>query len=714
MPDHPKVQQQISDPISENLARLAELFPESVKDGALDVEALRAELGDFEEIKKPGDERYELNWVGKQAAKMEAFKPLLGKTVSLKDDGKNTDTTQNLYIEGDNLEALKLLRQNYYGEIKMIYIDPPYNTGKDFIYTDKFATGVDESELEEGNRTLEGKRLIKNEKTSNRFHARWLDMMYPLLKLAKELLAENGVIFVSIDDSETSNLKCLLDEVMGQENFIDTIAVEMSTTSGPKTVNAQQGTIVKNVEFVHVYRRSAQFDKTPHTPLLDGIESYDTHYSIWMHEDGTLGSLSEQLLQDPGVANDLEKYSLIEREKFSVNNMDKLLSLSESANDFVRRNLTKIARIDRPPVSAAEQSTQVGKWKAFEVEHRTYYLTTLANGTLQALMPLSLNYRMSDDYKPKFGRTVIRGDLWKGFHQDMGNVAKEGDIAFANGKKPVRLIKQLLKWSSNSREETILDFFSGSSTTAHAVMQLNAEDGGNRKFIMVQLPEQCAADSEAAKSGFATIPEVGKERIRRAGEKIKEELQIKLAAWKKRQEFESRKGGKLKLDDSNPLETNPYVIDPKSLDIGFKSFRIEDTKINWLKKDLRGEQLEFSDTTTQDALDFVPGYTDTDVVYELMLRQSNIPLTGTITKPIAAAKRTYLYADAYLICLEEKITQKLVELLAAIEPTPNKYFFRDSAFGTDIALKDETFRRLKAEIHKHHGDLGAAYTVEFI
>jgi adenine-specific DNA-methyltransferase len=713
MSEFPHVPQQISDTISENLAKLAELFPAAVKDGALDIEALRAELGEFEEI-KPGDETYELNWVGKRAAKKEAFKPLLGKTLALKDDGKNSDTTQNLYIEGDNLEALKLLRQNYYGEVKMIYIDPPYNTGKDFIYTDKFATGSEESELEEGSRSLEGKRLIKNEKSSNRFHARWLDMIYPLLRLSKELLAENGVIFVSIDDSETSNLKCLLDEVFGQENFIDTIAVEMSTTSGPKTVNAQQGTIVKNVEFVHVYRRSGQFDKTPHTPLLDGIESYDTHYSIWMHEDGTLGSLSEQLLQNTQVAHDIKTYNLIDRGKFSINNMDKLLPLSEAANEFVRRNLTKIARVDRPPVSAAEQSTPVGKWKSFEVEHRTYYLTTLANGALQALMPLSLNYRMSDDYKPKFGRTVIRGDLWKGFHQDMGNVAKEGDIAFANGKKPVRLIKQLLKWSSNSRDETIVDFFSGSATTAHAVMQINAEDGGKRKFIMVQLPEQCAADSDAAKLGFATIPEVGRERIRRAGEKIKEDLQTKHAEWRKRQALESKKGSKLNFEDDAKEETNPYVIDPNSLDIGFKSFRIEDTKINWLKKDLRGEQLEFSDTTTQDALDFVPGYTDGDVVYELMLRQSNIPLTGAITKPIAVAKRTYLYADAYLVCLEEKITQKLVEALSAIEPTPNKYFFRDSAFGTDIALKDETFRRLKAEIHKHHGDLGSAYTVEFI
>ena len=247
-------------------------------------------------------------------------------------------------------------------------------------------------------------------------------------------------------------------------------------------------------------------------------------------------------------------------------------------------------------------------------------------------------------------------------------------------------------------------------------MQLNAEDGGKRRFIMVQLPEACAEDSEAGKAGYKTIAEIGKERIRRSGEKIKEELKAKQAEWQKKQALAAKKGSQLALEDEGESaeEPNPYVLDPDSLDIGFKSFRIEDTKINWLKKDLRGEQLEFDDTTTQDALDFVPGYTDTDVVYELMLRQSNIPLTHRITRPIASAPRSYLYADSYLICLEETITRELVEALAALEPTPTKYFFRDSAFGKDIALKDETFRRLKAEIHKHHGDLGSAYTVEFI
>jgi adenine-specific DNA-methyltransferase len=346
-------------------------------------------------------------------------------------------------------------------------------------------------------------------------------MIYPRLKLARNLLAEDGVILVSIDDSESSNLKHLLDEVFGEGNFIDTIAVEMSTTSGPKTVNAQQGTIVKNVEFVHVYRKSSDFDRAPHTPLLDGIDSYDTHYSAWMNDDGSLGTLAEQLMEDAEVGADIRRFELIERGSFSVKNMDRLLAVSEAAKKFVSNNLSKIARIDRPPVSASGSTTQVGRWKEFKVDRRNYFLTTLANGTLQALMPLSLNYRMSDDYKPRFGRTVIRGDLWKGFHQDMGNVAKEGDVAFANGKKPVRLIKQLIKWANNSRNGIVMDFFAGSGTTAHAVFQANSEDGGNRRFILVQLDEEPDSKSEAAKDGYATIAELSRARIKNSGELFK-------------------------------------------------------------------------------------------------------------------------------------------------------------------------------------------------
>ena len=252
MSDYPKVPQQISDPISENLAKLAELFPAAVKDGALDLEALRAELGEFEEI-KPGDETYELSWVGKQLAKKETFKPLLGKTLALKGDGKNTDTTQNLYIEGDNLEALKLLRQNYFGEVKMMYIDPPYNTGNDFVYNDKFAISSEVSEAGEG-AVSDGNRLIKNEKSSNRFHARWLDMIYPRLRIAKDLLSEQGMIFISIANEEISNLIKVCDEVFDQNNFIGVLIWRKKEGGGMADVN-----FVTEHEYVVCYCKSSKF-----------------------------------------------------------------------------------------------------------------------------------------------------------------------------------------------------------------------------------------------------------------------------------------------------------------------------------------------------------------------------------------------------------------------------------------------------------------------
>lgn len=505
----------------DNIARIRDLFPSCVteakgEDGsvklAVDFDQLRQELA--ESIVEGPQERYHLNWPGKREAMLTANAPIAKTLRPCREESVDFDTTKNIFIEGDNLDALKLLQETYLGKVKLIYFDPPYNTGSDFIYEDDFAESSPEYLLKSNQRDSSGNKLVANVESNGRFHSDWLSMIYPRLKLARNLLADDGVIFVSIDDSESSNLKHLLDEVFGEGNFIDTIAVEMSTTSGPKTVNAQQGTIVKNVEFVHVYRKSSAFDLSPHTPLLDGIDTYDTHYTAWMNDDGSLGTLAEQLTTDAEVGADIRRFELIERGSFSVKNMDKLLAVSDAARQFISSNLSKIARIDRPPVSANGRVTQVGHWEPFEVDHRTYFLTTLSNGTLQALMPLSLNYRMSDDYKPRFGRTVIRGDLWKGFHQDMGNVAKEGGVAFANGKKPVRLIKQLIKWANNSQNGIVLDFFAGSGTTAHAVFLANSEDGGNRRFILIQLDEKPDPKSEAAKEGYATIAELSRARIR--------------------------------------------------------------------------------------------------------------------------------------------------------------------------------------------------------
>jgi adenine-specific DNA-methyltransferase len=646
-----KLKMHSPDLIEANIARLAELFPNCVTEArdakgelkqVIDFDLLRQELASS--IVEGPQERYQINWPGKREALLTANAPIAKTLRPCREESVDFDSTQNLFIEGDNMEALKLLQETYLNKVKLIYIDPPYNTGSDFIYEDDFAENSEEYLRRSNQKDSQGNKLIANSEANGRFHSDWLSMLYPRLKIARSLLAEDGVIFVSIDDSESANLKHLLDEVFGEGNFIDTIAVEMSTTSGPKTVNAQQGTIVKNVEFVHVYRKSAEFDSVPHTPLLDGIDSYDTHYTVWLNEDGTLGSLAEQLMADEDVGADIRRFELVDRGTFSIKNIDKLLSVSDSAKSFISKNLTKIARVDRPPVSAAGKSTQVGRWESFEVDHRTYFLTTLANGSLQALMPLSLNFRMSDDYKPRFGRTVIRGDLWKGFHQDMGNVAKEGGIAFANGKKPVRLIKQLIKWANNTRDAVVLDFFAGSGTTAHAVLQANAEDGGNRRFIMVQLDEVPDPKSEAAKEGYRSIAELSRERIRRAGASI----------------------------------VSGTGYSGQRLDIGFRVLKIDTSNMK--------EVYYTPDAVTQEAL---PGLVDNiradrsaeDLLFQVLL-DWGVDLALPISQQTIAGKTVFFVdGNALAACFETGIDEDFVKQLAAHKPL--RVVFRDAGFASD-------------------------------
>ena len=653
------------DIVEENVAHLRTLFPEAFTEGKIDFDVLKQLLGGTVEER---EEKYGLNWHGKRRARQLALTPSTGTLLPCPEDSVDWDITRNLMIEGDNLEVLKLLQKSYAGKVKLIYIDPPYNTGKDFVYPDNFQDNIKNylqlTEQVDSN----GQKLSTNTEASGRFHTDWLNMIYPRLKLARNLLRDDGVVFVSIDDSESANLKYILDEVFGEENFIDTIAVEMSTTSGPKTVNAQQGTIVKNVEFVHVYRKSQEFDKTPHTPLRDGILYYDTHYSMWLNDDGTLGTLAEKLLADARIEAEIRQHGFMDRDNFSINNIDKLLLVSEAAKAFVEANLKKIASVDRPPVSAAGRSVQVGRWEAFEADHRTYYLTTLANGTLRALMPLSLNYRMSDDYKPRFGRTVIRGDLWKGFHQDMGNVAKEGDITFANGKKPIRLIKQLIKWSNSTNDAVILDFFAGSGTTAHAVMQLNAEDSGTRRFIMAQLPEPLDTNDsdQKATADFCdeigkprNIAEVTKERLRRAGNKIKSE---------------------------NPLFAG---------DLGFRVFKLASSNIRaWEpnRDDLPATLEESIEHLKSDR-------TENDILFELLLKLG-LDLTVPMEQKTITGKVVHsIGAGTLLACMAEKIPAAEVEPLAlgivawhkTLSPAgETTIVFRDSAFADDIAKTNLT------------------------
>ena len=380
---------------------------------------------------------------------------------------RGSDKPFHTVINAENYHALEALLFTYQGKVDCIYIDPPYNTGGkgSWLYSDNYVDTDDQYK-----------------------HSKWLAFMERRLKLAKKLLKLSGAIMVSIGDDEQHRLRMLMDQVFGVDNQVAQLAVEMSTTSGPKTTNAQQGTIVKNVEYVLIYRRSAAFDtEVRHTPLYDSVKGWDKDYSLWLNDDGTITSFYEALAADDAVQADIVAAKLVnENGKFiGASAMDRLLAFSDVANTFIENNLDRIARRDTPPVSVKDVDAPVRGWIEVEADHRTYYVTRLRSGTINQVYTLRRNYRVPDENSSRLGRTVIRGDLWRGFHQDMGTVSREGGVGFANGKKPVRLIRQLIKWANNSPDALILDFFAGSGTTAHAVMSMNAEDGGHRCSVLV-------------------------------------------------------------------------------------------------------------------------------------------------------------------------------------------------------------------------------------
>ncbi|MEO0751968.1 MAG: DNA methyltransferase, partial [Pseudomonadota bacterium] len=395
---------------------------------------------------------------------------------------------------------------------------------------------------------------------------------------------------------------------------------------------------------VHIYRKSPEFDLIRHQPLYDSVASYDTHYSMWLYEDGDLGSLSTELLKDPKVAEDIERFHLSSRSSFSIKSMDKLLAVSEAAREFIAENLDRIASIDRPPVSAQGQDCEVGKWREFETEHRAYIITKLSNGKLKALLPLRLNYRQSDDYRSVFGRTVIRGDIWKGFYQDMGNVAGEGGIAFANGKKPVRLIKQLIKWANNADDGIVLDFFAGSGTTAEAVMKLNAEDARNRQFCLVQLDEKPAETNDSSNSEYETIAELSRARIKNAGPRVLEgECH---ANWNKDVGFRV-----LKIDSSNMADVFYTPDQTSQADL---LSRVDNIK---------------------------PDRTAEDLLFQVLL-DWGVDLTLPIRRETVEGKTVFFVADtALMACFDDGISEDLVKELAG--HAPMRIVFKDTGFADD-------------------------------
>lgn len=594
------------------------------------------------------EEMYQFTWPGKRVARYEAAEPIDDTLRPVPADSVDWDTTENLYIEGDNLRVLKLLQRGYMGKVKMIYIDPPYNTGNDFVYHDDFAHSAEEEDLAAGNIDEEGYRYRRNLDSNGRFHSDWCSMIYSRLLVAHSLLKEDGVIFISIDDNEVHNLRKICDEIFGAGNLVSTIHCQLSTTQGMKVKAAQMGNIVKNAEYILCYSKNG--DKTIGKQLLyDLRDKYDEHYSLYLRKDGSVGQLKE--LYDyrfPKDCSNKRPYKLAQA-----------YAKSEEFADIVRSHLADIVRSDKV-TGFNDDTIKNGFWTEVTRNDKTYLLTRDNNGKIQQLLRLSDSWGATDGFNGEQGLRKIRGDWWEGFYIDMGNVSKEGDVDFKNGKKPLRLIKQLIKFVTpySDPDSLILDFFSGSATTAHAVMQLNAEDGGKRKYICVQLPEETPEGSEARKAGYATIPEIAKERIRRAGRKIKEESQLTT----------------------------------QDLDTGFRVFRIDSGNY----KNVTMQPNEYDQQMLDLFVDNIKAdRTDLDLLFGAMLAwgvQLSLPMT---TEEVDGCKIYAVDGNGLVACFAENISENVVQAMAAKQPL--RVLFCDSCFDED-KTKINIFERFKQQL----------------
>ena len=572
-------------------------------------DVLRQLLGD--DAVEDAPEAYEFNWVGKQAARAEVLRPINKTLRPVKEDSVDWDNTQNLYIEGDNLEVLKLLQKSYLGKVKMIYIDPPYNTGNDFVYHDDFARSQKEEDKAAGAINEEGKRMLKNTSSNGRFHSDWCSMIYSRLMVARSLLAEDGVIFISIDDAEQKNLKNICDEVFGGENFLAQVVWEraFSPINLMKHFSPSHDYILcyaNNIDLAicHGIGRSQEANNRYTNPDNDPR-------GVWSSSDISVG---------PAVAENVYPIT------------------------------TPSGRVVEPP---AGRSWRLSR-KAFRerLEDNRIWFGPDGDGVPRIKRFLS--------ELRKQGITPMT--IWKHTEVDHSQGATQKLAKLFDGKKffdypkSVPLIQRCLQLYSNN-DSIILDFFSGSATTAHAVMQLNAEDGGNRKFIMVQLPEETTEDSEAYKAGYKNICEIGKERIRRAGKKIKEE---------------------------SPLTT-------QDLDTGFRVFRMDSSnyeEVEHAPKDWNQQELDlFLNNIKSDR-------TDLDLLFGCML-DWGVRLSLPMTTEEVDGKKIYTINEGDLVaCFADKVTDNVVRAMA--EKQPLRVIFRDSCFERDADKINiyETFKQL--------------------
>ena len=609
-----------------NMDKLKAVFPECFAEGKLDIDKLLSLCGEYIDN---DFEKYKFEWNGKSECLKLAQKRSAGTLRPCPEESVNFDTTQNLYIEGDNLEVLKLLQTAYYRKVKMIYIDPPYNTGNDFVYTDDFADPIARY------KEVTQQTTKSNPETMGRFHTNWLNMMYPRLRLAANLLRDDGVICISIDDNEVTNLKRLCDETFGEENFIAQITVIV------KTEGRQYGSFAKTHEFILVYAKSANAIQLNEIKVINGEFKY-------RDEKGGFNIIG---LRNRAVRifNSTNRPNLRYPFYVDINNKDEY--------GFSKVSTIALEGWKEVWASVVDGLESVWRWGKETAEKNKDELVAMEGNDNEIRI-----------FKKDRDLTTLPKTVW--FQKEFNSIVGTREVAAIVGKglfdfpKPLSLLKQLVEIATND-DDIILDFFSGSATTAHAVMQLNAEDGGNRKFICVQIPELCDEKSEAYKAGYKNICEIGKERIRRAGAKILAEMnennqQLELGAEEK------------------PLP-----------DIGFKVFKLDTSNLKtW-------DNTTVSEDDMQLLLDRMNGMihrvksdrSDIDMVCEIMLKLG-VPLDCSVENIEFNGKTAHTVGKdcLLLICLAENVQPEDVEAMA--EYAPAKVIIARDSFADDTAMSN--------------------------
>ncbi len=606
---------------------LAQGFPECLSEGSIDFETLRHALGDWVEA---GNERFGLAWPGKAQCMRIIQQPSAATLKPDRSESVDFESTDNVFIEGDNLEVLKLLHKSYFGKIKTIYIDPPYNTGQEFIYPDKYAESLETYLAYTGQIDSEGRRFSTNTDTVGRYHSNWLNMMYPRLYLARNLLRDDGAIFISIDDNELSRLRELCDQIFGEENFKADIAWQKRYTRSNNTVD-----FTTVVEHLLVYAKSEAFEVN----LLPRTEEADARYSN--PDNDPRGEWKGASFLNPASPQDRPNLC------YPLRNPN----TSETVN---------------PTTNAWRRSQE-----AFEellADNRLYW-----GPDGKASVP-SIKMFLSE------ARGLTPTNFWAhdyAGHTDEGTRDLEALIPgkVFNNPKPVQLVRRMLEHACNGPGDIVLDFFAGSSVTAQATIELNLEDGGSRKFILVQLPEPVEEDSNAAKAGFSTIAEIGRERIRRVIAKARE-----------------ASDGQLDLDQRS------------AADIGFKAFRLD--RSNFRIWEGLGDPADADELARQLELHVDHRRSEStpdDIVHEILLK-AGFPLSTKLEKVTFAGSNVFSIEDGtLLICLEKDITSELIDALA--DANPLQVICLDEGFNGNDQLKANAVQTFKARAQAEESEI---------